>query len=120
MAGVSNGLNKIKGFDSVTVQDKLEIEYFSTKQGLTTSDFAPNSSFIDDDNSIWVGQPNGLLHLYLKRMFPIKYLLCFILEEIKLGMNLKNLGKSNQVRSMLWYWKKILFFILTKTISLLF
>ena len=49
-------LNKIKGFDTITVSQKLKIDHYTLKQGLMTADFHPNCSFVDDDNSIWFGQ----------------------------------------------------------------
>lgn len=102
MAGVSNGLNKIKEFDSIIVQQKLEIEYFSLKQGLTTSDFTLNSSYIDDDNSIWIGQPNGLLHYVPEKDIPNKISPLLYLEEIKLGNESKESWeiKSGKVNAL--------------------
>ena len=85
LAGASNGLNKIMNFDTVTVLQKLNVSQYSLKDGMVTSDHRLNSSFKDDDHSIWLGQPSNLLHYIPKKDKPNSIPPLLFLDEIKIS-----------------------------------
>ena len=99
IAGASNGLNKIIHFDTVSVQQDLSVTPYSLKEGLVTSDHISNSSFIDDDNSIWFGQSFNLLHYLPEKDIPNEVPPLLSLGEIKLNNESQNSWniKSGQV-----------------------
>ena len=99
IAGASNGLNKIIHFDTVSVQQDLSVTPYSLKEGLVTSDHMSNSSFIDDDNSIWFGQSFNLLHYLPEKDIPNEVPPLLSLGEIKLNNESQNSWdiKSGQV-----------------------
>ncbi len=85
LAGASNGLNKILNFDTVTTLQKLNVNQYSLKDGLVTSDHITNSTFIDDDQTVWLGQPSNLLHYLPEKDIPNNIPPLLFLDELKLN-----------------------------------